>query len=228
MLRNKRVVIAFYGIDGSGKTTLAKLLANLFKAKRMNVYVIRLRAHHTFMYVLIRLVLLVKGYDYNLLRGKPLHLNYIVKKYFGDKILYVTLEIVSVLIWFIIEFFPQKILQRSDTVFIADRFVPDFIVMLRYTSYLNEQTLLKLAKVLEKFMYINPVYFHIYVDPHKAIIRKKEEKLHPLFVIYLSAKYQWISKYLEHVTIDTTNKKPLELMTQVLDYLDYRKEARCI
>jgi thymidylate kinase len=226
MQGGKATIIVFYGIDGSGKTTLARLLACVLKEKKVNVYMVRLRAHHTLMYLLIRFLFWVKGLDYKLLQGKPIHLNYIVKQYLGGKRLYAILEIMSVLIWFMIEMLSRQILRRKHTIFIADRFIPDFIVMLHYTSKLDEHTLLKLAKFFEKLMLINPIYLHVYVDPRIAVSRKKGECLHPQFTMYLFAKYEWISKYLNHITIDTTNKKPFESIIQVLDHLKLLRVTR--
>ena len=221
MRRNKTTIVAFYGIDGSGKTTLARLLAGIFRKEKVNVYIIRLRAHHTLAYLLIRFLFWAKGLNYKLAQGKPAYFNYIVKYYFRDRKLFVALEIASVLIWFIIRVLPKKILCRKRLIFIADRFIPDFIVMLHYTSNLNESTLLKLMKFLERFTlaFSSIVYFHIYVDPHTAILRKKEEQLHPRFIVYLSAMYGWIGRYINHVTVNTTNKNPLESATQIVSYL---------
>jgi len=225
MRRNKITIVTFYGIDGSGKTTLARLLAGIFRREKVNVYTIRLRAHHTLMYLLIRFLFWAKGLNYKLAQGKPAYFNYIVKYYFRDRRLFVALEIASVLTWFIIRVLPKKILCRNHVIFIADRFIPDFIVMLHYTSNLNESTLLKLMKFFERFTlaFSSIVYFHIYVDPHTAILRKKEEQLYPRFVAYLSAMYGWIGRYINHVTVNTTNKNPLESAIQIVNYLKLSK-----
>ena len=219
MRGNKVIIIVFYGIDGSGKTTLARLLASVLEEKKVNVYIVRLRAHHTLMYLLIRFLFWIKRLNYKLLQGKPIHLNYIMKQYLGDRMLYVMLEITSILIWFMMEMLPRQILRRKHAIFIADRFIPDFIVTLYYTSRLDEYMLLKLARFFEKLMLINPIYFHVYVDPYIAVSRKREECLHTQFITHLSAKYKWISRYLNHITIDTTNKKPFESIIQVLNHL---------
>jgi len=133
------------------------------------------------MYLLIRFLFWAKGLNYKLVQGKPAHLNYIVKYYFRGRRPFVMLEIASVLVWLIIRVLPRRILCGDRIVFIADRFIPDFIVMLHYTSNLSEFTLLKLMKFLERLVltFSTIVYFHIYVDPHTAILRKKEEQLHP-------------------------------------------------
>jgi len=146
--------------------------------------------------------------------------NYLVKQYFGHRKLYIVLEVLSIIAWYLIEVFPKKIFGGKPIVFIADRFLPDFIVMLCFTSNINENELLKLYKFLEKLMSINAIYFYIYVNPYIAVVRKKEEKLHPQFTLYLTDRYEWINRYLQHYTVNTTNRKPHESMLQVLLYLE--------
>jgi thymidylate kinase len=219
MLKNKALFIVFYGIDGSGKTTLATSLASIFGIKQTKAYIVRLRAHHTLMYLLLRFFFLLKGYEYKSIQGKPIFLNYLVKQYLGHRKLYITLEVTSVIAWYMIEVFPKKILGRKPVVFIADRFLPDFIVMLHYTSSVDKGKLLKLYRFLEKLMSISIVYFYVYVDPYIAISRKREEKLYPQFTLYLTNRYEWANKYLRHYTIDTTNRNPQESIIQVLSHL---------
>jgi len=221
MRKSKVTVVTFYGIDGSGKTTLARLLAGILRKEKMNVYIVRLRAHHTLMYLLIRFLFWAKGLNYKLAQGRPAYFNYVVKYYFKGGRLYVALEIVSVLMWLIVKVLSKRILCRDHVIFIADRFIPDFIVMLHYTSNLNESTLLKLIKFFERFMlsFSNVVYFYIHVDPYIAILRKPEEQLHLRFVTYLSTMYRWIGRYINHITINTTNKNPLESVIQIVRYL---------
>jgi len=219
MAINKALIIAFYGIDGSGKTTLANLLVRILRNKQVRVYSIRLRAHHTFVYLLIRFFFSLKGYDYKSIQGMPILLNYIVKQCFGRRRLYVPLEVVSVLAWYIIAVFPRRIFGGKPVVFVADRFLPDFIVMLHYISGIDDGKLLKIYRFLEKSMSLDIIYFYVYVDPYLAVARKREEKLHPLFTLYLASRYERINAHLNHYTVDTTNKRPSESLLQALLYL---------
>jgi len=219
MARNKALIIAFYGIDGAGKTTLANLLVRVLRNKQMNVYPLRLRAHHTLMYLLIRFFFSLKGYDYKSIQGMPILHNYIVKQCFGRRRLYVPLEIVSVLAWYVIEVLPRRVFGGKPVVFIADRFLPDFVVMLHYTSGIDDGKLLKIYRFLEKLISLDIIYFYVYVDPYLAVARKREEKLRPLFTLYLASRYERINAYLHHYTVDTTNKRPPESLTQTLSYL---------
>jgi thymidylate kinase len=219
MARSKALIIAFYGIDGGGKTTLANLLVTILRKKQTRVYSVRLRAHHTFMYLLTRIFFLLKGYNYKSIQGMPIFLNYIVKQYFGRQRLYVALEVVSVLAWYIMEILPRRIFGGKPIVFVADRFLPDFIVILHYTSGIRDDKLLKIYRFLERSMPLDIIYFYVYVDPDLAVARKKEEKLHPQFILYLASRYERINVHLHHYIIDTTNKTPSESLSLVLSYL---------
>jgi len=219
MARSEALIIAFYGIDGAGKTTLADLLVRVLRKKQMRVYSVGLRAHHTLMYLLIRVFFSLKGYDYKSIRGMPILLNYIIKKYLGKQKLYVVLEVASVLVWYLIKVLPRKIFEGRPTVFVADRFLPDFIVMLHYASGISDDKLLKIHKFLEKLVRLNIIYFYVYVDLHLAVARKKGERLHPSFTLYLASRYEHINAHIHHYTIDTTNKTPFESLLQVLSCL---------
>lgn len=217
---NSKRIIAFYGIDGSGKTTLATLLADELKTRSYCVSIVRLRAHHTLMYVIIRLFFWLKGFDYKSLENKPLHLNYILRKYLGARRLCIILEIIGVQVWFMLKLIPQAIMHgKNKRIIIADRYIPDFAVMLAFTSSIDDNCLIKLAWFLDKFSGIKPLYFYIYIDPYLALIRKKDEYLNISFCNYMILKYQYISKFLCPIFIDTTDREPAEIMAEILEEL---------
>jgi thymidylate kinase len=213
-------IIAFYGIDGSGKTTLATLIASILKARSYSTSIVRIRAHHTLMYIIIRLIFWLKGYDYKSLEGKPLYSNYIIRKYLRARKLYIVLEIVGVLLWFMVKLIPQTIMcGKRKRIIIADRYIPDFAVMQAFTSGIDDSYLIKLVRFLEKFSGIHPLYFYVYVNPHLALVRKKDEHLTISFCNYMTSKYQYISKFLNPIFIDTANRKPTEIVVEILEEL---------
>jgi energy-coupling factor transporter ATP-binding protein EcfA2 len=223
MQENKVTIIAFYGIDGSGKTTLAQLLMNIIKRKYTHVHLIRLRAHHTIVYLLLRFFFRIKGYDYKKLQGRPAHLSYLIKYYFRRWMsILLLLEIIGVIMWYLLRVVPRICLQRR-VIFIADRFLPDFIVMLSYIGELSEKRLAHLYKFLENLQRFKPIYIYTYVNPYVAMIRKRDEDSPLSFILNLVLRYEQINRYIGHHTIDTTNKTIRESILQLLSYLRHSK-----
>jgi energy-coupling factor transporter ATP-binding protein EcfA2 len=213
-------VIAFYGIDGSGKTTLATLLADVLKARSYYVNITGIRAHHTLMHVIIRLIFWLKGFDYKSLENKPLHLNYIIRKHLRVRSFYTILEIIGVQVWFLLKLIPRAFMHRGcKRIIIADRYIPDFAAMLAFTSSINNSCLIKLIWFLEKFTCVKPLYFYVHVDPYLSLNRKKDECLTMSFCNYMALKYQYINKFLHPILVDTTNRKPTEIMIDILEEL---------
>jgi len=213
-----RFIIVFYGIDGSGKSTLALSLSRLLSKSSYRVKLVKMRGHHTIVYILTRFILWIKGIKYNFLQGKPLYLNYIVTKYFKNKRLYIMLEIVGVLLWFILRLIPILILYRNNkSLIIADRYIPDFVTTLAFTSGIKDQTMVRIAWFLERFQRLKPIYFYVHVNPDQALLRKKDEHLTKSFCIFMLSKYEYLSKYLGLVfSIDTSNNKKENAISIVL------------
>lgn len=208
MSMKNRSIIVFYGIDGSGKSTLALSLARLLSKYSYRVKIVKLRGHHTIVYILVRFILWIRGVNYRSLQGKPLYLNYIITRHFKNKRLYITLEIIGVLLWFILRLIPILILHRNNkSLIIADRYIPDFVTTLAFTSGIKDQTMVRIAWFLERFQRLKPIYFFIYVDPDQALMRKKDEHLTKSFCTFMDSKYKRLSKHLNSVIfIDASNQ----------------------
>lgn len=215
-----RSIIVFYGIDGGGKSTLALSLSHLLSKYSCCVKLVKMRGHHTIMYVLARFILWIKGIKYNFLEGKPLHLNYVMTKYFRNKRFYIMLEIVGVLLWFMLRLIPTLILHRNKSLIIADRYIPDFVTTLAFTSGIKDRTMVKIAWFLERFQRLRPIYFYVYVNPDQALLRKKDERLTKSFCMFMLSKYEYLSKYLGSVvSIDTSSNKIEDAISIILEEL---------
>jgi len=222
--KNKQIIV-FYGIDGSGKSTLIRYLSKKLRKCSYNIKVVSLRGHHTIMYVLIRILFRIKGIDYKFARGKPLYLNYMVLKYFKSKKLYILLEIAGVLVWFIVKIFPLVVLatlyKDYELLIMADRYTPDFAVLLSLTSKISNDDMVRIARFLERIQPLRPLYFYVYTDPAIALKRKSEERLTMSFCNLMDTKYRALNKYIHPVLlIDTTNKRPEEILPIIIRELN--------
>jgi len=217
--KNKHILV-FYGIDGSGKSTLAYLLADTLRKYSYHVKIVRLRGHHTIMYVIMRFVFWIKGINYKSIRGRPLYLNYTIMKFFRIKKIYILFEITGVLVWFILKLFPFIILCRdSKSLIIADRYIPDFAVLIAFTAGISNKNMIRLVWFLEKIQPLKPLYFYIYADLPLVLKRKMEEHLTESFCNFMSLKYQAINKYLNPIPVNTSNRKPEEIIPEILKEL---------
>ncbi|UNQ73150.1 hypothetical protein [Infirmifilum sp. NZ] len=183
-----------------------------------------MRGHHTIMYVLIRFLFRIKRIDYKFARGKPLYLNYMVSKYFKSKKFYILLEIAGVLVWFIVKIFPLAVLAtlyKDEILIIADRYVPDFVVLMSLTSKISNNDMVRIARFLERIQPLRPLYFYVYADPSIALKRKSEERLTMSFCNLMDTKYQALNKFIHPVLlIDTTNKRPVEILPIIIRELN--------
>lgn len=214
-----KYIIVFYGIDGSGKSTLVKILSTMLR-KNYYVKIIKLRGHHTVMYVILRFLLFLKGLNYTFLQNKLVYLNYIIRCYFKNKQLYIFLEILGVIIWFFWNLLPNIYLCRNNKcVIIADRYLPDFAVLLAFTTEIKKRKMIRIIKFLEKIPRIKPIYFHIYLNPKIALDRKKDEDLVISFCSFMDSRYQYISKQLNSIVINTSDRKPMDLISNIVEIL---------
>jgi hypothetical protein len=137
------------------------------------------------------------------------------------------MEITGVLLWLMINLVPWIIkCNTRNKIIIAERFIPDFVVMLDFTSKIKNYNMIKIIYFLERFTGIKPLYFHIFVDPQLALARKRDEYLTSSFCNIMISKYKYIDKYLRSVLIDTTTRKPFEAVNEVLQELEKRHMIR--
>ncbi|MEM4490592.1 MAG: hypothetical protein QXK41_05470 [Desulfurococcaceae archaeon] len=131
------------------------------------------------------------------------------------------LEIVGVLLWFILRLIPILILYRDNkSLIIADRYIPDFVTTLAFTSGIKDQTMVRIAWFLEKFQRLKSIYFYVYVNPDQALLRKKDESLTKSFCTFMLSKYEYLSKYLGSVlSIDTSSDRIEDAISIILEKL---------
>lgn len=196
------MIIALFGPDGSGKTTLARTLALLLSRRGFKVRVAWMRGSHTFASLLARLFSRFEAF-----RG-------VDNPYYGVGIppvlkrLWQLLEFVSLLPVLLARFVLPSALGY---VVVGERFLPDFVAWVAVTTrdlgYLNKpeaRWLLSLTR--------GAVCIYI-TAPREEILRRRGRE--PLLDAFLPI-YEYLAAYLDAPRVDTTGRSVPESTREVL------------
>jgi len=213
-------LIAFFGPDGSGKSTHVELLVNHFQSHENKVRKAWIRAPHTLAYLLSRFFVKI-GFCRVVLNpfGKKtklpaVHLNRWIRLFWS------VVELVSVIP--IILFRVYIPLFLGYTV-IAERYVVDTIVTVAY--YTNDLGFLKsrTARVLLSFVPKKTVFIHL--DSDNSTITKRRGRIvdsHD-FIEFQRRGYKIMGNSVEALFVDTSNLSVEQTQKQILRWLRTRQ-----
>jgi GTPase SAR1 family protein len=207
-------LIIIFGPDGAGKTTLSKLLIARLRERGYDAVYLKMRVHHLFMYLILRLLQHVGVVPRS---HSPRILDFALGRIFGKSAIYPLLETVNILIWYIIR---VGLLLSLNKAIVADRFSPDTIVSLSIISNKLNKIIIKLLLLLCKDSY----GIYIYATPDLILNRKKDEELSTLYIKYQLLLYKKIltdaSVYMKNIIIiNTSILTPQEAVESVLTKL---------
>ncbi|MEM4000954.1 MAG: hypothetical protein QXW86_09410 [Saccharolobus sp.] len=200
-------LILFFGPDGSGKTTLAKLLKQRLVKNGLKVRVSWMRGTHT-----ISLILALILSRFSNMRGE--NNPYFKIKMPKCKCFWQFLEFISAIPIILLKY---EIPVLFKYIVIGERSYIDLIIWISTTTddwtFLNSffaRFLLKLA-----IRYTN---FYITADIHELMKRRSNE-VNEVFMRKQYACYEIISKLIGTHKIDTTNKSPEESLSEIITEL---------
>ena len=214
------MIIAFFGPDGAGKTTIARLVVQYLERKGLKVAYVRLRSHHMGMYILLQLLRLLKVMPCT---HSPRILDYSMRRIFRQSKVFLYIETLNVLLWLLVNVRLKLLMGR---IIVAERYIPDFLVSLQMISsrmdYIYGMTLL--GVLVTKFVcHENIIYVYLTAKPEILCKRKKDEELSQLYVRFTLILYRDVIDLLSQcvprvkfLPIDTSEQPHIQTLKQVL------------
>ena len=197
-------MIYFFGPDGTGKTTHAELVSLYLKRKGYRTWRTSIKQHHTFSYLLLRLIN----------AGKNPSVQAVSYYGFNDELKqriktpWKILELVSLLPAI---FYRVHLPLLLGYVVICDRYVLDTLVTLSY--FLGDRKLILsiFARLLATLIPKNTLLFYMTADTEVILRRKRDEPLTPQLINYYKRAYnvliRWLGLKTETIDTGTTSVK---------------------
>ncbi len=210
-------MVYFFGPDGTGKTTQAKLVSSWLKEKGFRVWRTSVKHHHMLSYLVLKLlysrgpkkeVISHHGFDDALARRIRTPWKF--------------LELASLLL---VIFYRVILFMLLGYVVVCDRYVLDTLVVLSY--FLKNPKLMAgtSVKLVTKLIPRNSLLLYLDAETDVILWRKKDEPLTTRLIEYYRRAYKILVKQLERmgltiVQIDTTSTSIEDVYKLVLSHLD--------
>ncbi len=215
------MIISFTGPDGTGKTTLAKLVARRYLLQNYNVHYIRFKSHHLGMYLILKLLILLKIIPKT---NSPRILDYYLFQIFGYKTLFFILELVNSLLWLLLNVKLVPLITGKKII-IAERYIPDFIVSILFIRP-KVNTLIYSLKIFSLFMK-NSFNILLLAYPRDIMKRKPDEQLETNYIYLLTRLYSLVISYIgANVIINTSLVGTPMSFYKIQESLEYSYQGR--
>ncbi|MGC9106848.1 MAG: AAA family ATPase [Infirmifilum sp.] len=194
------MIIAFSGPDGTGKTTLARLLARYLTMKNVKTHYIRFKAHHMGMFLLLLFLRLLGVVPPT---SSPRVIDYHMRRLFAKSRLFLLLELVNSIIWLLLNV-KFKTRLSGKHVIVAERYIPDFIVSMLLIRP-STKILRLYLKALSPFME-NTIKVYLIAQPDDIVKRKPDESLTHEYVRILMRGYLIVASFTDIDLLLNTSK----------------------
>lgn len=204
-------IVCFFGPDGSGKTVIARGLAEELKSMGFKVTISWMRGTHTLASLLARFLS-----RFDAFRGPD-------NPYYGIRIprnlrrLWQLIEFISILPVLFAKFL---ILSLLGYIVIAERYLPDFITWVALTT--NDQYYMERVEAKFLLALSSKAEAKIYVTATLKELSKRRRETRTDFLVKQLKLYDRIASAIHAYRIDTTNRSVSESLKEVLNLLNIK------
>lgn len=209
-------LIAFFGPDGTGKSTHVELLVNFFRLHKVKVRRVWIRSPHTLAYFLSRF--LVKSGHYRIVLnpfGKKMKIPAVFTgRWF--RLFWSLIELASVIPLILFLVYVPLLLGYMV---VAERYVVDTVVTIAY--FFNDFNFLqsRTAKILLRFVPKNTVFIHLDSD-YLTIVKRRSHIVEPYdFIEFQRVAYGMIGTSVGAKFIDTSDTSIKQTSSRIMKWL---------
>jgi len=213
-------VIVITGIDGSGKTTIAKILAHYLMSKNYRVRILWIKSLHTLSYLIYTFFKKTWGVEYIINPNRVIVEHYMTKYMKKLGRIWVLIEYISLLPWITI----LNILKHTGYTIICDRYLIDFLatVSLRISNPLWWLHSILARHLLALQMKEKTIHLNITIET--ALKRRKDIEYTLKELKTLQLLYKTIAKTVKAYNVKAEQDK-LSTIKNVLKHLGLHQNS---
>ena len=209
-------IIAFTGVDGSGKTIIARTIATLLLKRKLKVKILWIKSLHTLAYLTYCFFRKTWGIEY-VINPKNKTIEHYATQYMGKMgKLWGLIEFISIIPWILV----ANILKHINYTVICDRYLADFLA----TVSLRVRDPLWWAKSIPgKFLLTlqsKTQTIHLKISVSTALKRRPSIEYSLNELKTLIATYRIIAKTINAVEVVNENRNLGEVVEEVINYLN--------
>jgi len=214
LVRSNGRLVVFFGPDGSGKTTQAKLLTSYFIKRGYKVKQVWIRSNHS-LAALVSKIFIILGY-FRIAFSPDGDAYKIFDIRFLPKLkkIWCFLEFLSVLPWILFKVnFPLLL----GYVVIADRYLVDTVVTIAYSFTDTNFISGFIAKVLLRMIPHNSFFIHLDANTKIILRRRNVERIQRDFIEFQKKWYTLFALSFGALSINTSNKKVYNTFNEIIE-----------